>query len=58
MKLKLILVVALALAVLVFAGCQDFGQFPTPTLPTEPQAPKVVSPGTSIGTGPRHPGRL
>lgn len=50
MKLKLILVVALALSVLVLAGCQDFGQFPTPTPPTEPPAPKVVSPGTRIGT--------
>ncbi len=50
MKLKLILVVALVLSVLVFAGCQDFGQFPTPTPPAEPQSPKVVSPGTRIGT--------
>ena len=48
MKHKIILVISLALLVLLFAGCQDFGQFPTPTLPSE--SPKAVSPGTSIGT--------
>lgn len=49
MKHKILLVTSLALSVLVFAGCQDFGQFPTPTLPAE-SPPKVVPPGTSIGT--------
>lgn len=41
MKLRfLIITVFLVLAVLVFAGCQDFGQFPTPTLP-EPRPEKA-----------------
>jgi hypothetical protein len=49
MELKFFPVVLLALVMLVIAGCQDFGQFPTPTLPAEP-TPKAVSPGTSVGT--------